>query len=261
MRTIKRWVRQKLENAGYIVFNANRTGVYAQDGLYTFHNSHFVEDPRFQSAYRRGVLAGHGVDSRIEWRGHVALWAAECCKRVPGDFVECGVNAGVVSSAIMEKLGWRTIDKVFVLVDTFGGPILSQYSDEEVQLGQRDVAQDAVRRGAYVTDMERVLANYAEWPNVAVVQGAVPDVLEQLNLNQVAFVHLDMNCAYPERRAFEYFWTRLSIGGMVLLDDYASYGYEASARAIDRAAELRGAEVLSLPTGQGLVLKTPESQA
>lgn len=256
MRTIKRWVRQKLENAGYIVFNANRTGVYAQDGIYTFNSSHFVNDARFQSAYRRGVLASHGVDSRIEWRVHVALWAAECCKRVPGDFVECGVNAGVMSSAIMEKLGWQTIEKVFVLVNTFGGPILSQYSDEEVQLGRKDVAQDAIRRGAYVTDLQRVLANYAEWPNVAVVQGAVPEVLDQLNLDRVAFLHLDMNCAYPEVAAFEYFWTRLSMGGMVLLDDYASYGYEASARAIDKTAQLRGVEVLSLPTGQGLVLKT-----
>jgi len=259
MRTIKRWVRQKLENAGYIVFNASQTGVYAQDGLYTFSNSHFVDDPRFQSAYRRGVLAGHGVDSRIQWRVHVALWAAACCKRVPGDFVECGVNAGVISSAIMEKLEWQKIEKAFVLVDTFGGPILSQFSDEEVRRGRKDVALDAVRRGAYVTDLERVKANYAEWPNVAVVQGAVPDVLERLNLDRVAFLHLDMNCAHPERAAFEYFWTRLSIGGMVLLDDYASYGYEASARAIDEGALLRGTEVLSLPTGQGLILKTSET--
>jgi hypothetical protein len=91
----------------------------------------------------------------------------------------------------MEKLGWRKIEKVFVLVDTFGGPILSQYSDEEVQLGRKDIALDAIRRGAYVTDMQRVLANYAEWPNVAVVQGAVPEVLERLNLDRVAFLHLD----------------------------------------------------------------------
>jgi len=161
----------------------------------------------------------------------------------------------------MEKLEWQRIEKIFVLVDTFGGPILSQYSDEEVKLGRKDIALDAIRRGAYITDMERVKANYAEWPNVAVVQGVVPDVLERLNLDRVAFLHLDMNCAHPERAAFEYFWTRLSIGGMVLLDDYASYGYEASAKAIDGAAELLGAEVLSLPTGQGLVLKTSESQA
>jgi hypothetical protein len=90
MRTIKRWVRQKLENTGYVVFNANRNGIYAQDGLYSFPNSHFVDDPRFQSAYRRGVLAGNGVDSRMEWRVHVALWAANV---VTGHLV-IGMSAG-----------------------------------------------------------------------------------------------------------------------------------------------------------------------
>jgi len=255
MRNIKAWVRRKLEEAGYVVFNTKPEGIYAHDGIFTFNNSHFVHDPRFQSAYHRGVLASQGVDPRIEWRLHVALWAAECSARVPGDFVECGVNTGFISSAIMHRLQWQKVEKVFVLVDTFCGPVLSQYSDEEVQRGQRKVAQDAMKRGAYATDLGRVLANYAEWPNVKVVQGVVPDVLEQLKLEQVAFLHLDMNCAYPELTAFEYFWKKLTLGGMVLLDDYSAYGYDATARAIDTAAKLLGSEVLSLPTGQGLIMK------
>jgi hypothetical protein len=61
------------------------------------------------------------VDSRVEWRLHVALWAAECCKRIPGDFVACDVKSGVISSAIMEKLERQRIEKIFVLVGTFGG--------------------------------------------------------------------------------------------------------------------------------------------
>jgi precorrin-6B methylase 2 len=100
-----------------------------------------------------------------------------------------------------------------------------------------------------------VRANYAEWPNAQIVQGAVPDVLEQLKVERVAFLHLDMNGAKPERAALEYFWEKLPPGGMVLLDDYAAYGYDALAKAIDDAAGARGAEVLSLPTGQGLILK------
>jgi hypothetical protein len=156
----------------------------------------------------------------------------------------------------MHHLKWQHIDKVFYLIDTFSGPVLSQYSDDEVQRGQRKVAEDAMARGAYVTDLERVVGNYAEWPNARTVQGVVAEVLEQLKLDRVAFLHQDMNCAYPERAALEHFWEKLSPGGMVLLDDYASYGYNATATAIDEAAKLLGTEVLSLPTGQGLMWKT-----
>jgi hypothetical protein len=162
-----------------------------------------------------------------------------------------------MSSAIMQHLGWQRVEKTFYLVDTFRGPVLAQYSEEEVRLGRRRVAEDAMAKGAYVTDLERVQANFAEWPNVQIVQGAVPDVLGRLTLERVAFLHLDMNCAAPERAAFEYFWEKLSPGGMVLLDDYAMHSYDALAGAIDGAASARGAEVLSLPTGQGLIWKQP----
>ena len=243
MRIFKRWVRQKLEAAGYVVFKTRTVGVYAHDGIFTFNNSHFVDDSSFKAAYQRGVQASRGVDPKFEWRVHVALWAARSAMHVRGDFVECGVNAGFHSSAIMNHLGWQRIEKVFYLIDTFRGPVLSLYSDEEVQRGQRRVAEDAMAKGSYVTDLERVRANYAEWPNAQIVQGVVPDVLEQLKVDQVAFLHLDMNCANPERAAFEHFWEKLSPGGMVLLDDYAAYGYDALARAIDDAASARGTEV------------------
>jgi len=70
-----------------------------------------------------------------------------------------------------------------------------------------------------------------------------------------------MNCAGPERAALEYFWDRLSPGGMVLLDDYARHSFDALAEAIDPVAAARGADVLSLPTGQGLICKPPSPPA
>jgi hypothetical protein len=252
---LKKWLRGKLEAAGYVVINTREEMLYARDGIFTFNNTHFVRDAGFQAAYQRGVQAGQGVDPKMEWRVHVALWAAGCALGVPGDFVECGVNAGFVSSAIMQRYDWQRVDKLFFLVDTFRGPVLSQYSEDEVRQGQKQVAEDAIARGAYVADLDRIRANFAQWPNARIVQGVVPEVLEELTSERVAFLHLDMNCAHPERAAFEYFWEKVSPGGVVLLDDYSAYHYEATAKAIDDAAKLRGAEVLSLPTGQGLILK------
>jgi hypothetical protein len=252
---VRSWVRRKLESAGYVVFNTRSREHYAHDSLFTNNNDHFRDSPAFQTAYTRGVRASGGVDPGIEWRLHVALWAARTAVRVPGDFVECGVNAGFVSSAIMQHLDWRKVSKRFYLIDTFGGPVLSQYSAEESDEGRLRAAQDAIARGAYVTDLERVRANYSEWPGVQIVPGAVPDVLSTLAIDRVAFLHIDMNCAYPEKAALEYFWDALSPGAMVLFDDYAYFGYESLTRQIDEAVQAFGAQVLSLPTGQGLIVK------
>src|ERR1700722_18401497 len=74
---------------------------------------------------------------------------------VPGDFVECGVNAGFISSAIMRHLSWNALDRRFHLIDTFSGPVFDQYSPEEVARGRRSIARDALAAGSYVTDLAR----------------------------------------------------------------------------------------------------------
>jgi hypothetical protein len=93
-----------------------------EDGLFTIHNDHFRRDRTFKEAYSRGQKASNGVDPGLEWRVHVALWAAATSLHTPGDFVECGVNAGFISSAIMHRLQWNTLNRRFYLIDTFRGP-------------------------------------------------------------------------------------------------------------------------------------------
>lgn len=79
------------------------------------------------------IRASAAVDPGIEWRVETALWAATAALHTPGDFMECGVNAGFISSAIMQHLDWRSrTDRTFFLVDTFNGPVFEQFSPEEV---------------------------------------------------------------------------------------------------------------------------------
>ena len=44
-------------------------------------------------------------------------------------------------------------------------------------------------------------------------------------------------------------------GGIILFDDYAYFGNDVLKKAIDEVATEIGTCVLSLPTGQGLILK------
>jgi hypothetical protein len=252
---MKNWIRKRLAAAGYVVFNTRTPSHYAQDSLFTTNSDHFRQDPLFQAAYARGLAASHGVDPRSEWRVHVALWAAQVACRAPGDFVECGVNNGFVSSAIMQRLDWGKLDKRFYLVDSFAGPVAAQFSGEEIRAGRLRVVEEVMASGGYELDLGRIEENFAEWPNAHLVQGVVPDVLASLDISRVAFLHIDMNCAYPERAALEFFWERMSPGGIILFDDYVYYGNGELTAAIDEAARGLGARILSLPTGQGLIVR------
>jgi hypothetical protein len=231
-------------------------GVYANDGLITFHRHAFLDDPVFQRGYARGVLALGGKDFyQWEWRVHVGLWAATSASRIDGDFVECGVNYGFLSSAIMEVLDWDRLRKTFYLLDTFTGMDQRFVSADERRAGLLDKNEVALRSGVYVSGADSVRANFSQWQNQRIVVGSVPETLDQVDARSVAFLHIDMNCAPPEVAALRYFWPRLAPGAFVLLDDYAQRGFDEQRLAMDALTSELGVSICALPTGQGLLLK------
>lgn len=250
---IRSGIKEIILRFGYAVVPlAENTGIYNSDGLISIHNHDFLNEPEFKRAYDRGVAAAG--DYRWYWRVHIGLWAAKTAANVEGDFVECGVNRGFMSSAIMQYLDWDRTGKTFYLLDTFAGLDKQQLANESGIESERNKRH--LDEGFYVTSAKAVRENFSEWKNVRIIQGPVPETLKQVDADRLAYLHLDMNSAAPEVAAFEYFWERLSPGAVVLLDDYAFHGYREQKEAMDKAASAKSAAIASLPTGQGLIIKT-----
>jgi hypothetical protein len=229
--------------------------VYDQDGLRSVHNHEFMDDPSFRRAYERGVRAT-GRDYEWHWRVHVGLWVASCASRLAGDFVECGVNRGFLSSAIMDYLKWDSLGKQFYLLDTFKGIDERFVSAEDRAAGAIEKNRKNLENGFYTSRSDEVRANFSEWKNFFLIEGAIPETLAQVPAREISYLHLDMNCSTPEVAAAEFFWDRLVPGGLVLLDDYAYRGYRAQKVAMDRFAQTKASQILSLPTGQGLLINS-----
>lgn len=228
---------------------------YNHDNLITCHKSvGFLRDERFLSAYRRGVHSGHkiggGGDIHIEWRVHVACWAAERARSLPGAFVECGVNTGILSLALCEYIDFNATGKDFYLFDTFNGIPESQMSEGE--------KTDRVRENAmfYEDCFELAQKNFAPFPRAQLVRGLVPDTLSTVSIDQVCYLSIDMNIVQPEIAAMEFFWDKLVPGAAIILDDYGWQPYRLQQEAHDRFAASKGVPILLLPTGQGLMIKS-----
>ena len=165
--------------------------------------------------------------------------------RLGGDFVECGVYRGFVSSAIMDYLDWNVTcgARRFFLFDTFDGFVHEQLDTDE----QGRFAEFGDK---YKSTYESTAKAFSETRNLNIVKGAVPESLTTQNIASVSYLHLDMNCAAPEIAALEHFWPKLLTGALVLMDDYAYRGYGPQYVALNSFAEKVGYRILSLPTGQ-----------
>ena len=98
--------------------------------------------------------------------------------------------------------------------------------------------------------------NFQEWDRVHLIKGAIPETLDSASISRVAYLHIDMNCVMPEIAAIEHFYPKLTIGAIVLLDDYAYCGYTEQKKGMDEWATRMGVKILSLPTGQGMLVRT-----
>jgi hypothetical protein len=233
--------------------------IYDQDKLRSQHNHEFMNDPDFQAAYARGVLATQ-LDYGWHWRVHTGLWAAKCASKLQGDFVECGVAKGFLSSSIMKYLDWDSTGRIFYLLDTFSGIDERYVTPAELEGGVLAANKDQIAKGLYPTAPDLVVQNFSEWQNVKIIVGPVPETLDQIGATSIAYLHLDMNCAPPEIAAISHLWSRLVPGAFILLDDYAYYGYRQQKLAMDEFAKSKQIQVLSLPTGQGLMIRPPDAK-
>jgi hypothetical protein len=145
----------------------------------------------------------------------------------------------------MEYVGFNSLNKHFYLLDTYCGfppdlASLAAYSN----------------RDSYGDCLDDVMKTFRPYSGARVIAGKVPETLGQVDANSVSYLSIDMNSAEAEIAAMKFFWPKLVTGAAVLLDDYAySEPYRRQKEAFDSLSEDLEFNILTLPTGQGLILK------
>jgi O-methyltransferase len=221
---------------------------YDQDGLSTQHNCDFMFEDAFVNAYSAGEKLDSWFGGKVHWRVHVLFWAATRALELEGDLVECGVHRGGFSKAVAEYLDFgKLVDRRFYLLDSFEGMSADQLTGEEIENQLLDYP--------YASDFEAVTEAFRTYPNVVIVKGRIPESLSEVAAERVSFLSIDLNNAAPEIAAAKFFWDKLVSGAAMILDDYGWKKHIVQKRAFDEFAKHRGVPILSLPTGQGLILK------
>lgn len=220
------------------------------NGLITFNNADFLHDPKFIQSYQLGLETGSWSGADLQWRCYTACWCANYASNLEGDFVECGVYRGGLARAIINYIGFdKMLERKWYLLDTFEGFPPDQ--------------EDSVRHfpGIYADNpLDSVKSTFGKFSNVVIIKGRVPETLNEVPSEKIAYLSIDMNAASPEIAAGNFFWDKLVPGAPLLLDDYGFLDHMNQKHAWDTWAKDHHVEILTLPSGQGLILKPPIEQ-
>jgi len=212
---------------------------------YEIYKSHLIwlRDPDFiaakAEAERRGI-AGNPLD-----RCYLLLECARKARGLPGAVAECGRS----SLFLLTGLG-QDSDKPVHLFDSFEGlsePGAGDRDDDGGAAwgrGELAVAEDVVRHN--LADFRDRLHFHKGW---------IPERFPDVAGLRFALVHLDVDLYEPTRAAVEFFYPRLSRGGMLICDDYGSAYCPGAKRAVDEYFADKPVPMLALPSGQALAVK------
>ncbi len=166
------------------------------------------------------------------------------------NFVECGVHTGLLSLTICRYLEFEKQARTFWLFDTWKGLPSEGLSDAQAS------KVESTNRRLYGRDVyDLALRNFAQFPNAKLVRGALPGTLALANIERIAYLSIDLNNAWGEKAVIEQLWPKLCKGAMIVLDDYGWAGYEDQHDMWDSFARSVGAMIVTIPTGQGILMK------
>ena len=142
--------------------------------------------------------------------------------KIEGAFVELGVWQGETAEIIHEMDKSRNLH----LFDTFDG------------FDNKDLEKETNRDERYSTDnfsdtkLEEVKALFSESNNISFYKGYFPDTAKDLKEDKFAFVHLDADLYKPTIDALNYFYPKLSPGGVIIIHDY-NHTWDGIRKALD----------------------------
>jgi len=153
--------------------------------------------------------------------------------KIPGSIVECGVwKGGSMAMVAKTLIRMQEQERDLYLFDTFAG--MSQPTSEDIRwdgqsaqpLWQENVQSEKTNAFCYASleEVKNVLDKTKYNPTkIHYVQGKVEDTLPSHAPQTIALLRLDTDWYQSTRHELQHLFSRLSIGGVLIIDDYGCW--------------------------------------
>lgn len=200
----------------------------------------FWREARLVEAYQRLC----GANRRSYERKFALVNLLKLSLRTDGDVGECGVFEGATAWFMADSLREANAERPIHLFDSFEG--LSNPAS---------VDGDFWRRGSLAAPEAAARRNLSEFQNVRFYKGWIPARFSEVSDRSFSFVHIDVDLHQPTLECLEFFFPRLTKGGLIVCDDYGFDTCPGARKAVDEFFADKREPIVHLPTGQAFIIK------
>lgn len=200
-------------------------------------------DDEFQEIY--GIVKNF---TKVDQLRCYELWQlVEQTATLDGDVVEVGVWKGGSGALIAYKESRRRSDTTVYLCDTFTGVVKAGTEDNRYQGGEhQDTSLQIVNN---------LVFDKLKLKNVKILPGIFPDDTAKEIQNPIKLCHIDVDVYESARQVTEYIWDHLTVGGIIVYDDYGFSGTQGVTKYVDSQRLKEDRIVLHNINGHGLIIK------
>ena len=197
------------------------------------------------------TFAAVGEYSLVDIYRCYELWKlVEQVATLPGDLLEVGTWRGGSGALMAAQAKAKRMAKTVFLCDTFQGVVNAG-------------AQDSVYQGGEHADtsiaMVSQLMDRLQLDNTRILAGIFPDQTGDVIADlRFALCHIDVDVYQSARDSFNWVWSRLEPGGVVVFDDYGFANCDGVTKLVNDYHDYPGALLVHNLNGHALMIKTSD---
>lgn len=194
-----------------------------------------VEEHRINTTYV--ALKVQGREQFVRDYGRVVYG-----RGIRGEVAEAGVFQGEFAKIINDIFS----DRKLYLFDTFEG-----FDKRDVWYEEKNNFSEAKKGYLNLTSEELVLEKMPNPGQCIIKKGYFPDSAKDVS-EEFCFVNLDMDLYKPTLEGLRFFYPKMVKGGIIIIHDYFSTGYEGVNAALDDFLKDIDETIIPFPIGDGV---------
>lgn len=171
------------------------------------------------------------------------------CRKLDGCWFECGIYKGGSAMLLAKILEENSKGITLHLFDTFCGmPVSNPKIDLHKKDDFSDISLEEVKDKIYQIIGQNNFIRFHK--------GFIPDTFKKLETEKISFAHIDVDLYKSVMDCCNFIYPRLSIGGIIIFDDYGAPSCPGATKAINDFFRDKPNVPLSLPIGQAVLFKS-----